>query len=162
MAVIKEKIRKMLVYDSMGVMIRSRIKEYAEEEKGSIYHYNRERKKTGSGSLTKLKYIEGNVEKITSEPEKIEQLVVNFYDALLNGRHDKNLNDTGVPFQPSNDYLEEFLAPLSTLTQEAKVDLVKEVTHMELGEIVKSCPNGKSPGLDGLPYYMNSIKLCGK
>ena len=156
-AVIKEKIRKMLVYDSMGVMIRSRIKEYAEEEKGSIYHYNRERKKTGSSSLTKLKYMEGNVEKITSEPDKIEQLVVNFYDALLNGRHDKNLHDTGVPFQPSDVYLEEFLAPLSTLTQEAKVDLVKEVTHKEIGEIVKSCPNGKSPGLDGIPYEFYKV-----
>ena len=40
-AIIKEKLRKMLVYESMGLVIRSRQKEYAEEERGGMYHHNK-------------------------------------------------------------------------------------------------------------------------
>ena len=83
---------------------------------------------------------------------KIEEIVVNFYDALLNGRHDKNLVDTGVPFQPSDTHLEDFLSQLTPLSEESKPKLIKELTFEELESIVKSCPNGKSPGLDGIPY----------
>ena len=41
----KEEIRRMLRYEMTGVKIRSRQGEYGEEEKSSIYHYNKERKK---------------------------------------------------------------------------------------------------------------------
>ena len=37
-ATTKEKLRKMLVYESMGLVVRSRQKEYAEEERGRIYY----------------------------------------------------------------------------------------------------------------------------
>ena len=40
----KESIRRMLVYDMTGAQIRSRQSEYAEQERGSLYHYNKERK----------------------------------------------------------------------------------------------------------------------
>ena len=83
---------------------------------------------------------------------KIEEIVIAFYNALFNGRHNKDLVDTGVPFQPSDQYLEEFLDLLPTLSEESKPKLIKEWTLEELDTIVKSCPNGKSPGLDGLPY----------
>ena len=38
------------------------------------------------------------------------------------------------------------------------------VTYEELEEIVKSCPNGKSPGLDILPYklYKATFDVIGK
>ena len=42
---VKEEIRRMLRYEMTGVKIRSRQGEYGEEEKSSIYHYNKERKK---------------------------------------------------------------------------------------------------------------------
>ena len=161
---VKEAIRRMLVYDSRGVLIRSRQKEYAEEEKGSIYHYNKEMK-AGSNNLTKMKYNDyQNEERITDNIDDIANITVNFYEALFNGRHDKDLNDTGVSFQPTEEYLEEFLAPLSTLSQRSQNLLVKEVTEKEVEEIVKNCPNGKSPGLDGLPYelYKHLWDIIGK
>ena len=150
---VREELRRLLMYEMNGVKIRSRQSEYAEEERGSIYHYNKERKGTGSNNLKKLRYInsEGQ-EEVTEDMSKIEELAVNFYDALFNGRHDKNLVDTGVPFQPTDAHLEEFLSTLSTISEEAKTKLVKELTLEELEFKVKSCPNGKSPGLDGLPY----------
>ena len=52
---VREELRRLLMYEMNGVMIRSRQSEYAEEERGSIYHYNKERK--GSNNLKKLRYI---------------------------------------------------------------------------------------------------------
>ena len=162
---VKEEIKKMLRYEMTGVRIRSRQGEYAEEEKGSIYHYNKERKKAGSNNLKKMKFInEEGVEEVTEDISKIEEIAVSFYDALLNGRHDKNLVDTGLPFQPSDVHLEEFLSQLPTISEDSKTNLVKEFTLEELESIVKSCPNGKSPGLDGLPYelYKSLWDVIGK
>ena len=125
------------MYDMTGVKIRSRQSEYAEEEKGSIYHYNKERKGTGSRSLSKLRFTnEDGDEEVTDEMSKIEELIVAFYDALFNGRHDKDLVDTGTPFQPSDRYLEEFLSQLSSLSEESKTKLVRELTMDELEIIV--------------------------
>ena len=55
-AMVKEQLKKMLVYDGMGLVIRSRQKEYAEEERGSIFHHNKEMKKAGSNNLSKMKF----------------------------------------------------------------------------------------------------------
>ena len=149
----KEKIRKMLMYDMTGLQIRSRNNEHAEEESGSLYHCNREKKKTGSNQLRQMKFKnEDGVEVVTEDVFEIEELATSLYDALFDGRHDKNLKDTGEPFQPSDRYLEEFLSKLSPLSQESKVKLIKNVTKEEIEGVVKSCPNGKSPGRDGLPY----------
>ena len=137
----------------MGLVIRSRQKEYAEEERGGMFHHNKEMKKTGSNHLTRMKYKDaaGNVQ-VTTDLAKIEELTVKFYEALFNGRHDKNLVDTGQPFQPSDEYLEDFLSTLSTLSDESKTKLVREITYDEVQQIVKDCPTGRSPGLDGIPY----------
>ena len=53
---------------------------------------------------------------------------------------------------PGTWHLEEFLGQLSTLSEESKTKLVKELTLEELEINVMSSPNGKSPGLDGLPH----------
>jgi hypothetical protein len=155
---VKEELKKLLKYEMTGVKIRSRQGEYAEEETGSLYHYNKERKGTGSNNLKKMRFTnsEGQ-EEITEDESKIEELAVNFYDALLTGRHNKDLVDTGVPFQPSDRHLEEFLDRLPTLSEESKTRLIKEMTLEELENIVKNLPNGKSPGLDGLPYELYKI-----
>lgn len=41
---------------------------------------------------------------------------------------------------------------------------MREVNYEELEEIVKSCPYGKAPGLDGLPYelYKKTFDVIGK
>ena len=157
----KEKIRKMLIYDMTGSKIRSRQNEHAEEEQGSMYHASKERK---NNNLKKMRYTDTDgKEKVTDNVVKIEEMCVTFYDALLNGRHDKDLIDTGIPFQPCDRHLEEFLSRLSILSEASKTQLVKELTYEELEEIVKSCPNGKSPGLDGLPYelYKKTFDVIG-
>ena len=57
-----------------------------------------------------------------------------------------------MPFVPNNAGIDEFLDGLSALPDEARDNLIKEMTIEELEEIVKSCDTNKSPGLDGLTY----------
>ena len=70
----KESIRRMLVYDMTWAQIRSRQSEYAEEERGSLYHYNKERKNKN------LKQMKVGAEVVTDDDSKIEELSISFYD----------------------------------------------------------------------------------
>ena len=56
------------------------------------------------------------------------------------------------------------MSTLSTVSEEAKPKLIKELTLEELEMNVKSCPNGKAPGLDGLQYefYKSVWEIIGK
>ena len=66
----KEKIRKMLQYDMTGMVIRSRQSEHAEQELGSLYHLNKERKHI---NLRKMKYKDKDgVQKVTEDPTMIK------------------------------------------------------------------------------------------
>ena len=76
---VNEELRRMLMYEMTGVKIRSRQGEYAEEETGSIYHYNKERKRAGSNNLKKMKFTnEEGEEEVTEDMSKIEELTVSF------------------------------------------------------------------------------------
>lgn len=92
-----------------------------------------------------------NVETVISEnPKKIEEHLTNFFDALFNGRLEKNLKDTGEQFQPDYSDLEEFLGNLNSLSPTAQATLDLSLDEVEW--ILKACPYKKAPGLDGLTY----------
>ena len=88
----------------------------------------------------------------TKETVRIEQETVKFTESLLNGHQDKYLQDTGETFRPDYTHLEDFLSNLSQLSQTSKDGLVEQLSEDEVKEVVKSCMNGKSPGLDGITY----------
>ena len=152
----KKKLQVIINYESNGVIIRSRQKQNAEEEAASLYHLC----KINKSDLTSMKVAVGGVVgyspgldmEVTKDPERIKKETVHFMDALLNGRQDQNLQDTGVSFQPDYSDLDYFLSNLSQLTQESQNSLEMPLTLDEVSEVVKSCQNGKSPGLDGLTY----------
>ena len=75
---------------------------------------------------------------------------------MLNGNHDKDLQDTGQTFQPSLEHVSEFLAGLPTLSQQSSEELVAPLQKEELKDALKQSQNGKSPGLDGLCYEFYS------
>ena len=93
-------------------MVRSRQNQNAEEEVASIFHQNKIMKK----SISKLKVAqigpakEGEERKleVTDDPLRIEENLVAFFDSLLNGRMDKNMQDTGKKFEPDMTYLDKF------------------------------------------------------
>ena len=104
-----------------------------------MFHHNKEMKKTGSNHLTKMKFKDanGNVQ-ITTDPAKIEDETVKFFEALFNGRHDKNLVDTGQSFKPSDKYLEEILGTLNTLSERSKTKMVRGMTYNEVKQKSKT------------------------
>ena len=152
----KEKLKAIINSEALGLIIRSRDKENSEEEAASLYHLA----KTSKTGLKKMKVAEDSVVGfrpgvnmvVTEDLKKIEENTVAFMDALLNGRQDRNLVDTGVTFQPDYTDLEDFLSNLSQLSQASQDSLVVPLSSEEVKEVLKSCENGKSPGLDGLTY----------
>ena len=144
---VRSELDFMLRADAMGFVVRSRFKQNAEEEKASLYHAAKE-VKNSSHNISSLK-IGG---RIVKDKSIIEDKVVNFFGALLNGHHDTNLVDTGVPFAPDNTCLAEFLQGLSSLDDVQSDQLHEDVDMDELDDIIKNCENNKAPGLDGLSY----------
>jgi hypothetical protein len=84
---------------------------------------------------------------------RIEDQVKCFFEPLLAGILDKNGKDSSVTFQ-SVEAGGDFLESLARLTEVAKEWLEEKVTVEELGDIVKKCPDHKSPSPDRLPYEL--------
>ena len=148
---IRQQIKTILLQESMGFVVRSRFKENSEAEVASLFHTNREKKNSSKNNLDSLT-IEGQV---TSNKDTIEEKVIKYFGALLNGHHDNNLVDTGQPFVPDNSCLPDFLSGLGKLSQESKTKLAQDLSFSDVEHIIKhECDNNKSPGLDGLPYEL--------
>jgi hypothetical protein len=77
---------------------------------------------------------------------------LNYFGALFNGRHNKELIDSGVSFVPDYRKLNEMLTGLGKLNDQQKEDLTKEFTKDEIDWVLKDMDYNKSPGVDGLPY----------
>ena len=168
-AILKEKLQKLLKYEALGLLIRSRYQQNSEEERASLFHQGREVRMSGKRNLDKLRLrtvTENGQEEtcLTSDKDKILEECLQFYDALFNGRHDGHLVDTGRSFQHSNEHLEEFLGGLDKLSEESQEDLVRPLAKEEVKWALQRCKSGKAPGLDGLPseYYRKTWDVIGE
>ena len=152
-ALLRTRLNSMMTQDLQGFIIRSRHNEFAEEERGSLFHAAREVKRAQETNISSLN-INGNV---VEDQEMIAEEVLSFYGALYNGQHrtvegeDEPIN-TGQVFTPSDEFIGEFLENLQQLTGDEKSSLEQNLTLEELGKALDSCTPNKSPGLDGLSY----------
>ena len=105
---VRQEITEILQHEAMGFIVRSRYKENSETEVASLFHVNREKKNSHKNNLDTIKIGDD----VTSDKEKIETEVLNYFGALFNGHHDSNLVDTGHPFVPDNTELPDFLSGL--------------------------------------------------
>ena len=145
----------------MGFTVRSRFREIAEEERASLYHLNRERKHGIKNSLSSLK-IGGQEE---HDREKIESEVAGYFTALLSGHHNRELRDTGQPFQPDPRELPVFLQGLGQLCQASREKLEQPLVWEEVEHVMKyELEGNRSPGLDGISYefYKATWDILGK
>ena len=133
---VKEQLDSMIKADALGVIIRSRFKQNSEDEKASLYHAARE-VKNDKNNVNALK-IGGRV---VRDKVKIEEEVLKFFGALFNGHHNVDLEDTGVPFIPDNNFLGEFLDGLSKLSDIDRDKLHVDISFEELSEVIKGCEN---------------------
>jgi len=120
-AYIKSRIRNLISKETQGFLVRSRTKEHAEREQGSLFHVNREVKQGQVNNLNSLQII--NVE--IQDKVEIETEVFGFFTALLNGHHRSVPGvaepvDTGKIFEPDPALYPLFLEELTktrTLTR---------------------------------------------
>ena len=144
---IKEKLDIMIKADAMGFVVRSRYNQNAEGERASLYHAAREAK-NGKNRVGGLR-VAGNVVK---NKNIVEKEVLKYFGALLNGHHNVELVDTGIPFVPDNHNLGEFLEGLGQLSDEDRDKLHRDIENDEMAEVIKNCANNKAPVLDGISY----------
>ena len=78
----REKLNLMIKEDSLGIVIRSRFGQNAEEERASLFHAGREMKNSRN-NISSLK----KGDKILSDRSDIEEEVLSFFNALFNDHH---------------------------------------------------------------------------
>ena len=144
---IRDQLNYMLFEDLTGFKIRSKFQHGAEYEKSSLFHAAREQKNYKSVS-SGLK-IAGSV--VTNKSD-IEQEVLSFFHALLNGHHGTDLVDNGFPFVPDWTKIDDLLIGLGSISDTEGSQLVGNILKDEMDYVVKECASMKSPGLDGLTY----------
>ena len=103
---VKKQLSDQLDEDTFGYVIRSRFKNNASEEVTSIYHAGQEMKNVKKNSINKLK-INGIIE---DDDKVIEEKVLEIFNALFNGHHNSNLEDTSSSFQPDYSGIDAYLA----------------------------------------------------
>ena len=146
-AIIRGRLRQIMREQSMGFKVRSRYKENLECERASLYHVNREKKKSGQRNISKL-LVEG-VE--VEDKDTVENEVCNYFGALFGGHHRRGGVNVGRPFEPDFTHINEFLEGLGKLSDASKAKVEKEINMTELEQAIKDLQTNKSPGLDGLP-----------
>lgn len=133
----KAELNLIIKQKTEGAIIRSRIQWYEEGETCSKYFFNLEKRTSNIKSINRLR-LKNDI--ITTNPKNILREMKQFYENLYSAN---NLADHG-------NYFEKLEKPVNI----PPIDLSKmekEITEPEILKIVKSLPNNKTPGEDGLP-----------
>ena len=97
-------------------MVRSRYKENLETERASLFHANRESKNFSKNNHSELKIDD----EVSSDKAEIEAEILGYFNALFNGHHNTDCEDTGSPFVPDDSHLKDFLSGLGKLSPNSK------------------------------------------
>ena len=133
----KEKMNELVKIKTKGAIIRSRQQWYEEGEKNSRYFFNLEKRNSNLKSINRL---ELNNNTITEDPKTILNEMKLYYKKI----YTKTITDDPMT------YLNK-VQNINKLNDEDFISMNKEITEAELLTIVKSLPNNKTPGEDGLP-----------
>ena len=123
-----------------GSMFRCRARWHEYGEKSSKYFFNLEKSRYNKRVMKSIYTPQGNE---VTDPEQILAAQKDFYETLFTSG--PNVNFTA---KNENDV---------KITDLEKHLVDKEITLEELGQIVKSMPNGKTPGCDGLPIEFYKV-----
>ena len=161
---IKSRIETLLEEKAKGNKIRCKTQWYEEGEKCTKYFLNLEKRNYNAKCITKLISHENQV--VTDQNGILEE-ESNFYRTLY----------TSVKPDVYDPDIQEFLGSeigeINSLSDEDKHNLDEQISETELLACLKSCQNGKSPGLDGIPvdfykvfwndiktHFMNAVNLA--
>ena len=138
-----EQLSTLIKKKTQRVIVRSRIQWYEEGETNSKYFFNLEKRTSDMKSINRLQ-ITGDI--ITDNPERILQEMKIFYQALYSS---VNSNDV-------DRYFESTAEP-QIIKDSDYTSMGRDITETDLLNIIKSLPNNKTPGEDGLPAEFYKI-----
>ena len=98
--------------------MRSRYKQNSKEESASLSHAAKEIS-NDRNNITALN-IDG---KVVTDQEHIHSTVTSYFNALFNGFHNTDLENTGIQFSPDYTHLQEFLCGVGSLDAEESNNL---------------------------------------
>ena len=141
-------VKAKLDYESLlnqrteGVILRSKIKIYEENEKSSKYFLNLEKQNAVRNTIKMLKRNPETDDEITNGKDVVNE-IRRFYSNLF--KLQKN---------QTKEKCDEFLDTLDLprISNDANEILKKSLTINELKEVLKTSVKGKSPGNDGLGF----------
>ena len=125
-----------------GVILRSKIKIYEENEKSSKYFLNLEKQNAVRNTIKMLKKNPETDEEITNGKDVVNE-IRRFYSNLFKLQKNQTI-----------EKCDEFLDTLDLprISNDANEILKKSLTINELKEVLKTSVKGKSPGNDGLGF----------
>jgi exonuclease III len=148
-----------------GVAARTK-QPVVEGEEAGVFHAAMEGRGGKSSGLQAVRKVTGE---ILREPAAVEEEVFSFYEAIFQGRHRAAVaagdpQDSGQSFQPDETLFPAFLQDLPSLSPEVSGQLEQAFTLSELQAAIEDSQNGKSPGIDGIPYefYKVTFALVGR
>ena len=133
----KEQLTCIIKKKLEGAIITSRIQWYEEGESNSKYLFNLEKRTSNIKSIKRPQLANDT---ITMEPKTILLEMKHFYQTLF----------TNIPQTDHNEYFEKVRQPV-TIPPDDVIKMEKEITEQEILKVIKSLPNNKTPGEDGLP-----------
>ena len=137
LAILKKKKREIEFEKSEGYRIRSRIPHFEENEPNISYYARMEKNRGEKNIIYALKDENGIIREGTEDVLKVSEI---FYQKLFKEEPvDENLQN-------------EILAKTKKKVNKNNEEFMEQpITLEELEAALKALPNGKSPGLDGLP-----------
>ena len=151
---VRDELNKYIEEKTKGAMIRSKCRWYEDGEKSTKYFLNLEKRNYNNKTLDRLMTENGT---IVDNPHAILKEQKSFYQTLYTTRILEDDSEPTIPIFLSN--IQDF----PKLTDEMKDTWEQDITEQEILCAIKTTPNGKSPGLDGLPIefykiFWNDIK----
>ena len=133
-----------------GSMLRSKARWIEQGEKNTKYFLNLEKRNYNSKVITKLKLEDGTEIK---DPKEILQEEQRFYQNLYTSCTD--LSNEVEMKEADMFFLKQ---TTNTSLNESEIQECEgKITERECLEVIKSIPNGKSPGTDGLPVEFYKV-----
>ena len=129
----RARLRDIMREECMGFKIRSRQKENLETEKASLYHVNREAKKSKHRGIASL--VMNGIE--VEDKDAIQEEVLVFFGNLFHGHHRAGGKNAGTTFQPDFENINKFLEGIGKLSESSKAKIQEEIKLEELELAVK-------------------------
>ena len=124
--------------DTFGIVVRSRFQEYAETEKMSLFHLNKEMKKNRAGPIDKLAKIVNKTRVIVDDQKQIEEMTIQFYKQLFQGHHRSDGVISDHPFEPVFDDFDEFTQGVGKLSLSQSQGMISSISSEEVEDAIKA------------------------